>query len=189
MVQISLTNLKGSYSIPGLLMSHTTHVTQIGGRRISPPRATKSNNKDAKENNLYLKATLGSKVGRNYRRVVAYSPNHFFDAEKPYCKKENVGQFIASLFLKRGDWWVWRSETGAFVIFKSNCDTTTKDMYDIEPLREGEEKFSSYEALAVWAHGNSGFFEEHMKNSNDDETKAFMGQLGLAVEEEKIESR
>lgn len=100
-----------------------------------------------------------------------------------------MGQFIAKLLLERGDWWVWRSKTGTFVIFKSNCDTTTGDMYDIEPLKEGEEKFSSYKALADWANGNSGFYKEHMENSSNAETKAFMGELGLAVEEEKIESR
>ena len=121
--------------------------------------------------------------------MVEYTHNPFFDAEKKYCKQENVGQFIAKLLLERGDWRVWRSKTGTFVIFKSNCDTTTEDMYDIGPLIEGKEKFSSYEALAVWAHGDSGFYKEYMENSNDDETKAFMGELGLAVEEEKIESR
>ena len=68
--------------------------------------------------------------------------------------------------------------------FNRNCETETSDMYDIQPLKEGKEKFTSFESLAEWAHGDNGFYENQMVNSKDKEIQKFMLELGLIEEEE-----
>ena len=62
-------------------------------------------------------------------------------------------------------------------------------MYDIGPLIEGKEKFSSYKKLVDWAkHGDgSKLYKDFLK---DTETEVFMRNLGLIKEDdEKVGSR
>ena len=139
---------------------------------------------------MYLKPILGGEVGEGntYNRVDGFTLNQNFDPEK--CKKSkdsmdrNIGQFVAKLLLNHGNYRVWRRKSdGEFVTFNSNCETETSDMYDIDPLIEGEEKFTSFEALGKWAH-QDGFYENKMVNSRDPEVQKFMLDLGLIEEEE-----
>ena len=141
---------------------------------------------------MYLIGKLGTEVGGGkYTRVNGFTPNQHFDAEE--CKKssdsikKNEGQQFAYFLSKHSDWWVWRSKVGEFVIFKRNCDTETS-MYNIGPLVEGKEKFSSYEKLVDWAHGDgSELYKVFLKHP---ETKVFMRELGLIEEDdEKVGSR
>ena len=163
----------------------------VAVRRTTPPRATKLNNQQAKEENMFLKPILGGEVGEGntYNRVERFTLNQNFDPEK--CKEskdsmnKNVGQFVAKLLLNHGDWWVWRRKSdGEFVTFKRNCETKTSDMYDIDPLIEGKEKFTSLEALAERAH-DDGFYENKMVNSREEEIQKFLLDLGLIEEEEE----
>ena len=144
---------------------------------------------------MFCIAKLGGEVGEGntYNRVDRFTLNPNFDPEK--CKEskdsmnKNVGQFVAKLLLNHGGYWVWRRKSdGEFVTFNSNCETETSDMYDIDPLIEGEEKFSSLEALAEWAHDN-GFYENQMVNSREKEVQKFMLDLGLIEEEEDEQVR
>ena len=61
-------------------------------------------------------------------------------------------------------------------------------MYDIGPLIEGKEKFSSYEKLVDWANGDgSELYKDFLK---DTETKVFMTKIGLIREDDdKVGSR
>ena len=164
--------------------------------RTTPQRTTTINNSATRNGNMYLIEKLGREVGggeSEYTRVDGYTLNHqHFDADK--CKKSsdsikaNVGQQFAYFLLKHGDWWVWRSKVGEFVIFKRNCDTETSNMYDIGPLIEGKEKFSSYEKLVDWANGDgSELYKDFLK---DTETKVFITKLGLIREDDdKVGSR
>lgn len=140
---------------------------------------------------MFCIAKLGGEVGegKTYNRVDHFVLNPNFDPEK--CKEskdsmnKNVGQFVAKLLLNRGDHWVWRRKSdGEFVTFKSNCETKTSDMYDIDPLIEGKEKFTSFEALGEWAH-QDGFYENKMVNSREEEVQKFLLDLGLIEEEEE----
>ena len=161
--------------------------------RTTPQRATTIKNLAARDGNMHLIEKLSCREvgGGEYTRVVFYTPNQHFDAEE--CKKssdsikENEGQQFAYFLLNHSVCWVWRSKVGEFVIFKRNCDTETS-MYDIGPLVEGKEKFSSYEKLVDWAHGDgSELYRDFLK---DTETKIFMRNLGLIKEDdEKVGSR